>query len=338
MEDYYYGLIIAYFDRTISDEGLTQLQNWIEESAENLTQFSETIHILEASRAHLKTPERTAQSWAKVQAHAAATAPQKNRTNKLKWLSIAAACLLIPFGGWFGYRAFGPDMKPEFATISNADGKHSKIILPDSSTVYLSGGSTLKYAKNFDGDKRAIQLDGEAFFDVMHMVKKPFVVKTGQISTVVLGTSFNIKAYHTDNKVSVTVASGKVGMMANIDGKEKFVKYLIKDEQININTQTGLYTFNDIDAEAVKSWVANNFVFYNTRFKDIASSFEHHYGVKIQFTDADLGNIRLTAKINNRSLQQAMKDLCELSNLAYTQRNNQVFISHNYQKGGSIMK
>ena len=339
MEDNNNRLIIAYFEKTISDEGLTQLQNWIEESAENLAQFSETIRILEASKSYLKNPQYSAKSWTKIHAHINATEePIKTGINKWRWLSVAAACLIACLGGGVAYKIVKSNTQPEYATISNVDGKHTKIVLPDNSTVILSGGSTLKYAKNFDGDKRLIQLDGEAFFDVVHQTQKPFIVKTGQISTVVLGTSFNIKAYHADNKVAVTVLTGKVGILAAINGKQQLIKYMVKDEQININTQNGLYTFNTADAETITSWTANNFVFYNTPFKDIAASFEHHYGVKIEFTDADLGNIRLTAKFKNLALTQAMDNLCSLSGLAYTQKNKHLFISHTNQKGGSIMK
>lgn len=338
MKDNNYDLILAYFDKTISDEGLTQLQHWIDRSAENQAQFIKTIRILEAARASLNTPKRAVQNLARVQAHAIANPITKHSIKKWKWLSVAAACLMIGLSGWFGYREYNNNLQPEYATISNADGMHAKIVLPDNSTVMLSGGTTLKYPKKFNGDRRMVILDGEAFFDVVHLKKRPFVVKTAKISTIVFGTSFNVKAYHADNKVAVTVLTGKVGVVTNMNGQEEMVKYLVKNEQININTQNGIYTFNKTDAKAVRSWVANNFVFYNAPFKDIATSLEHHYGVKIRFTDTDLGNIRLTAKFNNSSLNQAMDDLCTLSGLAYTQKHKQLFISHNNQKGGSIMK
>jgi transmembrane sensor len=339
MEDNSYRLIVEYFEKTISDDGLTQLQEWIEESPENLAQFSETIQILEASKSYFKQPEYAESSWAKINAHI--TQPQtpvKKLTPKFNWIAYAAACLLVCTAGWLGYRYFiNQPQALVYEEISNADGKHSKILLPDSSVVYLGGGSKLKYAKNFDGKKRDVVLDGEAFFDVVHKAK-PFVVKSGDITTVVLGTSFNIKAYPADHKVSVTVQSGKVGVMAAVHGQPQLVKYLVKDEQISINTQNGLYTFNNTDASAVSSWINNDFVFYNTTYSEIAASLEHHYGVKIRFTEPDLGNVRLTAKLKGMTLVDAMETLSTLSGLGYTQKGNQLFISNNNQKGGSIMK
>jgi transmembrane sensor len=341
MEDNSYRLIIEYFEKTISDDGLTQLQNWIEESSENLAQFSETIQILEASKSYFKQPDHTEQSWAKIKAHITPQeTPQKIKTPKFTWMAYAAACLIICTSGWFAYRHSSNKQAPitVYEEISNADGKHSKVLLPDSSTVYLGGGSHLKYAKNFMGDKRAVYLDGEAFFDVVHQVKKPFTVKSGDITTVVLGTSFNVKAYAAESRVAVTVQTGKVGVMADVHGKPQLVRYLLPNEEISINTQNGLYTINTTDAHVVSSWIRNDFIFYNTSLKDITASLEHHYGVHIEFTDPDLGNVRLTAKFKNISLKQAMETLSVLSGLAYTQKGEHLFISNNNQKGGRIMK
>jgi transmembrane sensor len=338
MEDNY-ELIIAYFDKTISDEGLTQLQQWIEERSENQAQFIETIQILEASRSYLITPQRAAQSWEKIKSHITVNdQPRRLSVKTRKWLSVAAACFALTLSSWWGYHKLKNNDQPLYATISNPNGRHSKIILPDSSIVILSGGSTLKYAEKFDGNKREVLLNGEAFFDVVHQPKKPFVVKTAQISTVVLGTSFNIKAYQTDKSVAVIVLTGKVGVLANLNGKFQLVRYLLKNEQININTQTGLFTSNDIDAGTITGWITNNLAFYNTRFKDIAMSLERHYGVKVHFIDAELGDIRLTAKFKNQALPEVMNDLCSLTGLGYTQKNKQIFISANDQKGGSIMR
>lgn len=338
MEDNSYRLIVEYFEKTISDDGLTQLQEWIEESPENLAQFSETIQILEASKAYFKHPEHTESSWAKINAHIIhPQIPVKKQTPKFNWIAYAAACLLICTSGWFGYKYFKQSSALVYEEVSNADGKHSKIKLPDSSVVYLGGGSKLKYVKNFSGERRDIMLDGEAFFDVVHKAK-PFVVKSGDITTVVLGTSFNVKAYLAEHKVAVTVQSGKVGVMANVRGQPQMVKYLVKNEEISINTQNGIYTFNNTDASAVSSWINNEFVFYNTTYSEIAASLEHHYGVKIRFTEPDLGNVRLTAKLRGMALTDAMETLSALSGLGYTQKGDQLFISNNNQKGGSIMK
>ena len=370
MEEENYQLIVAYFEKTISDEGLFQLQEWIEASTEHMEMFSETIQILTASKSYFNQAGSPEKSWARIIAHVAAQETtvegagtkrqsgiqgkeddkekdqrkdQKTRRSgaaKLQWLSYAAILLLISAIGLIAYqRNFRQKPLPvEYAQVSNPDGRQSKIVLPDNSIIYLSGGSTLRYAKKFTGAKRAVYLDGEAFFEVVHDAKRPFTVKSGNITTVVLGTSFNIKAFAAKNRVAVTVRTGKVGVMANVKGKPQLVKFLLPDEQIEINTLNGLYTFSTTDAAGLSDWRNNNFIYYNTRLKDIAASLEHHYGVKIEFTDPELGNNRLTAKFYDMSLKHVMDNLSVLAGMAYTQKDDHYFISDTYQKGGKIMR
>ncbi|RYY36680.1 MAG: DUF4974 domain-containing protein [Sphingobacteriaceae bacterium] len=337
MEEQSYRLIVEYFEKTISDEGLVTLQEWLDESAENLSQFSETIRILEASRAYVNRQPDVEKAWAGVKGKIENRNKKIFTIKKQRWLAYTAACLLVVFSGWFGYtKLFNRPV--ELETISNANGKKSKIVLPDGSVVYLSGGSNIKFSKVFTERERIVQLDGEAFFDVAHNVQRPFLVKSGDITTVVMGTSFNVNAYTTTKKVMVTVRTGKVGVMAAVNGKQQLVKYLLPDEQISINTQNGIYAFNKINAAGTTSWINNELNYYNTSLKDIAASLEYHYGVNIEFTEPELGNVKLTVNFSNAPVHEVAETLSEISGLACTQKGNHIFISNSYQKGGKIMK
>jgi len=341
MEDREYRLITAYFERTIDDSGLTELQLWIDERPEHLEAFINTLKVLEASAAYLGQPVRMEQSWVKVKAHSEAGALKRFRLRGLKsWPLCAAASLLLAAVAiaMFGYRFSPADETPVFAEISNPEGQQSRILLPDSSVVYLAGGSRIRYKKGFSGMERDIHLEGEAFFDVVHRPDRPFVVKSGNISTVVLGTSFNVRAFRADDKIVVTVKTGRVGVMSSNSGRQQLLRYLVPDEQIEINTATGLYTFSDADAVAVSAWVRNEFIFYNMPLREIVSSLEHRYGVSIEFTDEELGKGRYTAKFRNMPLKAVLDDLSLISGLDYTLRDNQVFITKQHQKGGKIMK
>lgn len=356
MKEEEYQLIVAYFEKTISDDGLTQLRDWIEESMENLETFSETIQILDASKAYFKQPDSLKKNWVRISTHVnsqkkeeeiafdAQVSPVQEKTGikwiSHKWLSYAAVLLLLSAASVIGYKYIfhHTPLPVEYTQMSNRDGQHSKIILPDNSVIYLGGGSKLRFAKKFEGRERIVYLNGEAFFEVVHNPKRPFVVKSGKITTIVLGTSFNVKAFAAKNKVAVTVNTGKVGVMATMHGKSQLVKFLLPDEQLEINTKNGLYTFNATDAAAVSGWMNNNFVFYNTSLKEITASLEHHYGIKMEFTDAELEKIRLTAKFNDMPIKQVLDNLSALSGLTFTQKGNHIFISGNNQRGGKIMK
>ena len=72
-------------------------------------------------------------------------------------------------------------------------GAQSKLILPDSTQVYLNGGTTIKYDASFqDKTKREVFLSGEAYFEVTRDIEKPFIVHTPELNINGLGTKFNV--------------------------------------------------------------------------------------------------------------------------------------------------
>lgn len=83
-----------------------------------------------------------------------------------------------------------------------------KITLSDGTKVWVNAQSKLNFPAQFSGDERRVSLEGEAYFEVAHDAKKPFYVdsKAGEIK--VLGTHFNVFAYHDD--IRATLVEGKV--------------------------------------------------------------------------------------------------------------------------------
>ena len=53
-------------------------------------------------------------------------------------------------------------------------------------------------------------MTGEAFFEVSENPHKPFIVRSGNITTTALGTSFNISNFPNDERITVSLATGKV--------------------------------------------------------------------------------------------------------------------------------
>ena len=136
----------------------------------------------------------------------------ENIVSYQKFTRIAA--LIIPAlmlaGGILYYMPF----KNEMMEISTAYGEQKRVVLPDSSEIWLNAGSTVTFPEVFANDKRLVTLDGEAYFTVKKDTTKPFVVETSQLSVKVLGTKFNVKAYSNEAKVTTTLTSGKVEVNA----------------------------------------------------------------------------------------------------------------------------
>ncbi|HUP13050.1 MAG TPA: FecR family protein, partial [Niastella sp.] len=121
-----------------------------------------------------------------------------NKWRKLYWAAAAVSAIIAGawlFAGWY---------KKHNALAANEviapKGSKTRTILPDGSTVWLNAGSRIVYA-SFSGPVREITLEGEAYFDVVHVEnaathqRKPFVVHAGSIDIKVLGTAFNVKSY-----------------------------------------------------------------------------------------------------------------------------------------------
>lgn len=340
MEDYSYHLIVAYFEKTISDEGLSELGEWLDKHPDHQEQFRETIQILEATKLYFGNVSQTSSSWQKISSHIKNTPKEiVLPAKKVNWLAYAATLVLLSGIAFLFYNQnFKKQVSPvAYAEMQNPEGQQSKILLPDSSVVYLAGGSKIRFEKKFNGRSRSVDLDGEAFFNVRHR-KKPFVIRSGNISTVVLGTSFNVKAFESDHKVTVTVNTGKVGVLKHEKGKNILMKYLLPNDQLEVNMITGQASYSHVNAENTSAWINNHFIFSDRPLYDVLASLEHRYGLKIKLMDQSHGNIRITAKFRNMPLEQVMQELMTLSGLSYTKRKDQVFIYEMNQKGGKKME
>src|SRR5439155_2315167 len=89
------------------------------------------------------------------------------------------------------------------------------LLLPDSTQVWLNAASSLEFPEAFQSGKREVYLVGEAFFDVKHAENRPFIIHTGNVTTRVVGTAFNIKGYPDQPDVIVSVKRGKVQVSKN---------------------------------------------------------------------------------------------------------------------------
>ena len=112
------------------------------------------------------------------------------------------------------------------------------IYLPDSSTVWLHPGSTLKYPEHFAKNKREVELiDGIAFFDIKHDKDAIFIVHApGGIKTEVLGTRFNIKDYRNLPEAEISLVAGSISIR---DSSAQQLALLKPNQQLHYTKATG---------------------------------------------------------------------------------------------------
>ncbi|SDP56608.1 FecR family protein [Mucilaginibacter sp. OK268] len=144
--------------------------------------------------------------------------------------------------------------------LTTNPGEYKQIYLADGTHIWLSPATTLSYPEKFRGKLRDISIEGEAYFEVKHDTGHPFVIQSGAVKTVVLGTSFDIQAYAHAKSIDVTVVSGKVGVSAKASANtamvtanqrtiyQKATASLVKENYPNaskfLDRRKGIFDFN----------------------------------------------------------------------------------------------
>ncbi|WP_344672687.1 FecR family protein [Sphingobacterium kyonggiense] len=232
------------------------------------------------------------------------------------WYYAAALILIFSiFSTWFYFQKSEYAVQPTsivWSSKTTRDGQKVKIRLSDSSIVYLAGGSTLRWPDQFQkGQKREVILTGEAFFEVKRDTNSPFVVHTEQMSTLVLGTSFNINAYPKDRSQIVSVRSGKVRVSSTGARHSKKFADLTAGMSLTYDQQTMDYSVEkDQDSSSFNSWIENRLSFRNANIEEITTKLSRYYNIDFEVKGScKFDNYRINASFDNQPIGKIMEQL-----------------------------
>jgi len=216
-----------------------------------------------------------------------------------------------------------------FVEKSNPIGRKSTIILPDGSKVKLNSDSKIRYAKGFLNGHREVILEGEAFFEVKKDSQRPFVVRTRDVSTTVLGTSFNVNAYAQSDQIEVAVVTGKVEVKktAYYNSDAESIAYLTPNMKATYQRSERTITTNSFNMEETIGWRNGILVFKNANQKDIAVKLKRWYGIDLEIEgNKEIISKRYTGKFDNNSLEYVLKAISYTSNIRFEIENNRVIL------------
>ncbi len=165
-----------------------------------------------------------------------------------------------------------------YNTINTARGNMYQLVLSDSTRVWLNSASSLRFSAVFSGNERLVELTGEAYFEVAKNKTMPFRVKVNGMEVEVLGTRFNINAYHDEGAVETTLLEGSVKV------KNNDVSALIKpgEQAVITNNETEIKV-NKADLDQVMAWQKGFFEFDDTELPVIMRQISRWYNVDIQY-------------------------------------------------------
>lgn len=215
-------------------------------------------------------------------------------------------------------------------TITTPRGATYDIELSDGTRVKLNADSKLTFPVNFNGSERIVELVGEAFFSVARDEARPFIVKTVNANTTVLGTEFDVRAYD-DMLTSVVLKNGKVRVDSNVKADEEVT---METEQSATIRKDGTIALYKADAEKQTMWTTGNFCFDMTPLLVLTKEMGRWYNVNIEIEEEVLDHYPISFEMSREcGLAEFIEKLNSLGFLDVTLQENNVMIKC---KGGIL--
>jgi len=222
-----------------------------------------------------------------------------------QWAAILVVGLML---GYY-FNSLQKISSPVYYTSVAPKGSVSEMILPDGSHIFLNSGSEIKYSVDGTDGMREIFLNGEAWFQVAKMERKPFLVHTSFYDVQVTGTSFNVKAYPEDKEVITTLEEGSVIVKSSGNLKLAEEAQLKPSEQLVYNKESKKISIAEVNTKWYTSWKDNKLVFVNMSLKDLKTLLERKYGVNIEFSDQSILNYHYDGTLKNETILEVLEIL-----------------------------
>jgi ferric-dicitrate binding protein FerR (iron transport regulator) len=320
----HWDLIAKFLKNEASEEEITILNSWRNESSENEKLF------LEIKSSWKKVGEYKAdaafdkkKAWKNIQNKIQAetkvvplNAASKSPLGIL--LRIAAVFVIGLFAAWAIYNS----MKAPEQLFAVTGDTRTEIKLADGSIVWLNKNSSLNYPEAFSGNNRTVRVTGEAYFDIAKNPDMPFVIENAEFEVKVLGTSFNIFSYEKEEEIIVSVTSGKVLLKNKTDAE----LILTKDETGVINRKNKNLSKKDTDQNFL-SWKDQKLEFNNTPFSTVCLNLKSYFGFDFVVENKEINNCRLTASFTNPKIEEVLDVLQNTLNIGITKNQKQIVIS-----------
>lgn len=206
-----------------------------------------------------------------------------------------ASIIIITVGVTAALFSIGEDKEDvhiAMQTITVPAGQRVNLDLPDGTNVWLNAGTKMQYPVSFMQGKREVILDGEAYFEVAHNEKSPFVVHTHALDVEVLGTKFNVEAYSKRKVFETSLIQGKVRVKS--PDNEKVSVTLLPNYKTTL--KSGKLVVSKIDDYNVYRWKEGLYCFKNKPFAEIMQDLERYYDLNIQLDKQSIAKVALTGK------------------------------------------
>lgn len=202
-------------------------------------------------------------------------------------------------------------------------GAEFMISLEDGTRVWLDSETELGYPTNFNAGERVVYVRGEAYFDVVKMKDKPFIVKVEQMSVNVLGTKFNIST-RVENIVQTVLVEGKV----SLESKDKQV-VLRPNQKADFDSGSEDWTIENVDVSSYVAWKDGNFVFDNKSLEYIMNKLSLWYDVDVRYSDERVKSVKLSGDMKRyKNIQELLYFFERISDVRFVIKGKQITVGY----------
>ncbi len=235
-----------------------------------------------------------------------------------KYFAVAATVLIAAFVSYISFYSYSYQAAP---------GEQLTVSLPDGSRVQLNGNTSLSYRPFFGTFHRNMDLDGEAYFEVVSS-ETPFVVNAPTTQTTVLGTKFNVSDWNNSSSLNaeVSVLEGKVSVY---DYHESDV-FIIKNESATLNRNTRELSKQQVSEISIHSlsWLNGDLKFSNVTLAQFFERLEFHFGKEIILKGDLFDRERIQAHYKNSTeLESILTDISTIKNLSVQKTSSGFIVS-----------
>ena len=229
------------------------------------------------------------------------------------WQGLAAGALLTggAVAGWLASRPppAPPAVEPH-SIVQTAPGQRLGLRFSDGTLVMLAPGTTLRTPADYGRHERALELDGEAVFTVVHDSARPFSVRTNGLIARDLGTRFLVRAYRGDQVADVVVAEGEVAVTPTATAGSQSDSLIVRTrERVQVAASGRVNLVSSVNLDGYFGWVDGRLVFRDTPLREVARRLSRWFDVEIRLDPDSLGRRRIRAVVQDEPAADVLRTI-----------------------------
>ena len=322
MSEMDWQLLDRYLSGNASPEEQERMEAWLAEDPQHWAQLAAVREALEKAALSDPAVERArAEVWARIEREISGAGNQAGRDRvkrprrvpeftvptRQRWFTaarLAAALFVAAVGGTaigvLLLRRSSPAPAESMQVARTTPGQRAMFRLPDGTEVMLGVATVLRYPREFPKGSREVSLEGEAYFEVVHHERRPFIVRAGDLVAKDLGTQFTVRAYPGDARARVVVREGRVSIRAAAGATDRSER-VVASGQLGRLGQSGDPLVEQADTSAYFAWTEGRLVFTNTPLGEAVEQIERWRDVEIRLSPPDISERRFTTSFGDES-------------------------------------